>query len=537
LNIGTGFINARFPFLRPLEGYRSAECRERILLEHGGKQTMKHSTRILALSVLVLSMAVFFAIAGVVSTHPVPASAASTRTFTFVNNTSQTIWAGALANAGMTTPGNGGWAMAPGSTTTLTVPDTWGGRFWGRTYCNFNSSGVGTCETGDCGGVLQCNGAGGVPPATLAEFTLGGSSGNDFYDVSFVDGFNVPMTITPVGGAQPTPGNPYFCGVAGCGTDLNPNCPGVLQEVDSSGRIVACKSACDEFNTDQYCCRGAFGTAATCNPANWPVDYAQYFKSNCPYAYSYAYDDPTSTFQDKGASFKITFGPAGGGPNPTPTPGGSTPTPTPTANGSGFTQGVNSLSGNQAQFWFQPSGWTAGYVILHYTVSGQAAQNVQMSYNSGAGQWQYTVGGLASGQSISYSFTYQKGGVQYDTGSYSYTAGSGGATPTPISTPAPTPTPTSSGCSSTFNQGITSISSSQALFWFQPCGWTAGYVIVHYTVAGQAQQNVTMTYNSGAGQWQFTAGGMSPGSSVTYSFTYQQNGLQYNTSLYTWAHP
>ena len=26
--------------------------------------------------------------------------------------------------------------------------------------------------TGDCGGVLKCAGAGGAPPATLAEFTL-----------------------------------------------------------------------------------------------------------------------------------------------------------------------------------------------------------------------------------------------------------------------------------------------------------------------------------------------------------------------------
>jgi hypothetical protein len=388
--------------------------------EHGGKQGMKRSVRVFALIALVLSMAVFFAIAGIISTRPAPAKAAGTRTFTFVNNTSQTVWAGALGNAGQITPGNGGWAMAPGATYSVTVPDTWGGRFWGRTYCNFNSAGVGSCETGDCGGVLQCKGAGGVPPASLAEFTLGGATGNDFYDVSFVDGFNLPLTITPVGGAQPTPGNVYWCGVAGCGTDLNPNCPSVLRDLDASGRVVACKSACEAFNTDQYCCRGAYNSAATCNPSNWPVDYAAYFKSNCPYAYSYAYDDPTSTFQDRGASFQITFGPATGGsppPTPTPTTGpGSTPTP-----GSGFSQGVNSVSSTQARFWFQPNGWTAGYVILHYVVPGQVQQNVYMTYNSSAGQWQYTAGGMSSGQTITYSFTYQQNGLQYDTGSYSWT--------------------------------------------------------------------------------------------------------------------
>jgi hypothetical protein len=42
---------------------------------------------------------------------------------------------------------------------------------------------------------LQCNGAGGVPPVTLAEITLNGAGGNDFYDVSLVDGFNVPVQV------------------------------------------------------------------------------------------------------------------------------------------------------------------------------------------------------------------------------------------------------------------------------------------------------------------------------------------------------
>ncbi len=390
---------------------------------------MKRSTRVFAFLVLIVSMFLFLTIAGMVSDKIVPAKAAGTRTFTFVNNTSQTIWAGAQGNSKQIAPGNGGWVMAPGATYSVTVPDTWGGRFWGRTYCNFNSAGVGSCETGNCGNVLQCNGAGGVPPASLAEFTLGGSTGNDFYDVSFVDGFNVPMTVTPVGGAQPTPGNPYWCGVAGCGTDLNPNCPSALRETDSSGRIVACKSACEAFGTDQYCCRGAYGTPATCNPSNWPVDYAAYFKSHCPAAYSYAYDDPTSTFQDKGASFNISFGPPGGSGGPTPTPTStstSTPTPIPTpptatpTPGSGFSQGVNNVSASQGQFWFQPGGWTAGYVIVHYVVPGHGQQNVKMTYNSNTARWEYTAGGMSSGQVITYSFTYQKGGLQYDTSSYTW---------------------------------------------------------------------------------------------------------------------
>ncbi len=215
------------------------------------------------------------------------------------------------------------------------------------------------------------------------------------------------------------------------------------------------------------------------------------------------------------------------GSAPTPTPTASAPTPTPTSTGSGFTQGVNSLNSSQALFWFQPSGWTAGYVILHYTIPGHVQQNVNMTFNASTARWEFTVSGLSPGQTVTYSFTYQKGGLQYDTGAFTWTSGSG-------STPTPTPTPA---CTGTFIQGVNSVSSSQALFWFQPCGWTAGYVIVHYTVPGQAQQNVNMTFNSGDARWEFTAGGMSPGQTITYSFTYQQSGLQHDTSTFTWTHP
>lgn len=93
--------------------------------------------------------------------------------------------------------------------------------------------------------------------------------------------------------------------------------------------------------------------------------------------------------------------------------GGVSPTAGPSG---GFTQGAGSLNATQDQFWFQPDGWTAGYVILHYIVAAQVQQNVNMTYNSGSSRWEYTVGNLSSGQTISYSFTYQKDGLQYDTG-------------------------------------------------------------------------------------------------------------------------
>eukprot|EP01018_Ginkgo_biloba_P040505 Gb_26341 [translate_table: standard] len=85
------------------------------------------------------------------------------------------------------------------------------------------------CTTGDCGKVLKCNNAGGVPPVTLAEFTLG--EAKDFYDVSLVDGYNVPLKISAVGGSGD-------CRTAGCTSDLNTKCPSELS-VSSNGQIIA----------------------------------------------------------------------------------------------------------------------------------------------------------------------------------------------------------------------------------------------------------------------------------------------------------
>ena len=86
--------------------------------------------------------------------------------------------------------------LDPGESWTLNVPAGTGpGRVWPRTGCSFDSTGKGSCQTGDCGGVLVCTSFG-QPPATLAEFTIGG--GTDFFDISLVDGFNVPMDFMPM---------------------------------------------------------------------------------------------------------------------------------------------------------------------------------------------------------------------------------------------------------------------------------------------------------------------------------------------------
>jgi beta-glucanase (GH16 family) len=88
-----------------------------------------------------------------------------------------------------------------------------------------------------------------------------------------------------------------------------------------------------------------------------------------------------------------------------------------------YSWGVTKSGATAAQFWFQPNGWTARYVILHYTVAGQTQQNVYMSYNYRSSRWVYTAANLASGKNISYSFTYNRNGLQYDSGVASYTVG------------------------------------------------------------------------------------------------------------------
>jgi hypothetical protein len=166
-------------------------------------------------------------------------------------------------------------------------------------------AGRGHCQSGDCGGRYQCAGNGAIP-ATLAEYDMNAWDGLDFYDVSMVDGSNLPMFINVTHGTAANRVNRKGCVAAGCTTAVN--CPRVLR-VKAAGAVVGCESACARFGTDQYCCRGAWASRSACNPAQWPVDYAAVFKKAEPYAYSYADDDATSTFVCKGrCDYRITFG-------------------------------------------------------------------------------------------------------------------------------------------------------------------------------------------------------------------------------------
>ncbi|XP_042403165.1 thaumatin-like protein 1 isoform X4 [Zingiber officinale] len=219
-------------------------------------------------------------------------------TFTFVNKCGETVWPGILSNAGRPRLQTTGFELASSASRAVAAPGGWSGRFWARTGCSAGGSAGGwSCATGDCGtGRVECDGAGAALPTTLAEFTLASAAaGRDFYDVSLVDGYNLPVLVEASDGQG--------CPAAGCLVDVGQRCPAELRVAGQSG---ACRSACDAFGKPEYCCSGAFASSATCRP----TVYSQVFKAACPNSYSYAFDDPTSIFTcSGGADYTITFCP------------------------------------------------------------------------------------------------------------------------------------------------------------------------------------------------------------------------------------
>jgi len=121
---------------------------------------------------------------------------------------------------------------------------------------------------------------------SLAEFTFN-TDFNDFdwYNISYVDAFNLPLQITPL--ARPK------CKLLSCPKDLLPGCPSEGRFQDSEGNLVACVSP------DR-------------NNAMSPV--ALYFEA-CDDAYAWSGDDqkgddPSPVRACAGEDWQISFCPA-----------------------------------------------------------------------------------------------------------------------------------------------------------------------------------------------------------------------------------
>ena len=229
-------------------------------------------------------------LAGVVST-----------TLTILNNCDYTIWPGINSTYDpkpllyVTPKIPTGFSLGKNEWKDITTPDDWAGCLWGRTQCTEDSTGGFSCITGDCGsGQIECATApNGSIPVTMAEFKMN-NPGHDFFNVSLLDGYNLPLLVLP---------SNQSCENAGCVVDLNGVCPPELEVDSSDGKIVGCKSACDAFATQPYCCDGPIETSSTCKPTS----YSQNFKKKCPNTYTYPFDYETGTFRCKSPEYQIVF--------------------------------------------------------------------------------------------------------------------------------------------------------------------------------------------------------------------------------------
>ncbi|KAM3075918.1 hypothetical protein ACMFMG_006568 [Clarireedia jacksonii] len=281
----------------------------------------------------------------------------------------ETIWPGIGTQAG-TGAGIGGFALATGESKHLTVSPNWQGRIWGRTNCSFAPGGNGpsnangnngagaACVTGDCGGRLDCA-VTGETPVTLAEFDLAGNGGiQTFYDISLVDGYNIPMGVVYIPGDNPKlqaiPPNlvnaaciataGYLSPPASTGTNGNSStdaypipledtadndsiarwCPWDLQKTppdkpgdgvypypdDNIQRPVfdPCLSSCSKTNSAKDCCRDEYDDPNKCPR----TPFALAADKICPDAYGFAFDDQTSTFIiPTGGGWEVVFCPVG----------------------------------------------------------------------------------------------------------------------------------------------------------------------------------------------------------------------------------
>lgn len=243
-----------------------------------------------------------------------------------------------LCNQGVPLVDNGGFYLAPsGGAHTSNVIPFWQGAFWARTGCADNPENPGDfrCDIGTCvkagtadKGQLECGGIQPKGPLTKGEFNFD-EGGHDTYDVSLVDGFNVPISIKLVKDTYVNDGTvnkDYDCTESAANTDLFPKFGSTTLSAskllfNASNKSVGMASACyyadsiGDPNADQYCCRGAYHESTSCKPETWPADIrtAPFFKQYNPKAYSYAYNDASSTYQCKSksattlSSYQVTF--------------------------------------------------------------------------------------------------------------------------------------------------------------------------------------------------------------------------------------
>lgn len=215
-----------------------------------------------------------------------------------------------------------------GGSFTYHIPaEEWKGRFWPKTDCDRDGQNCGVGQS-----LPPCPPGGCQPPAeTKIEFYYPamGRTDNVWYDISLVDGYTLPMKITPSNHVKieklfhlnecKTFTNITFfflfqgntCVTTDCRVDLN-DCPddeahtGSLR-VYKNGGIVQCLAPCKKWNCSypwgkglsekeglglQFCCPTPPIYPAGCNRGIvTKTKYVKLIHEKCPSAYAYSYDD------------------------------------------------------------------------------------------------------------------------------------------------------------------------------------------------------------------------------------------------------
>uniref|UniRef100_A0A183BMV7 VWFD domain-containing protein n=1 Tax=Globodera pallida TaxID=36090 RepID=A0A183BMV7_GLOPA len=184
--------------------------------------------------------------------------------------------------------------LTAGATETKNVPKVSSAqRLWANTDCDKPNNPL-------------CSLSAAMPPISLFEWTFD-ADGKQTYDVSYVDGANVPISVQ----VPNCPSVTYDSKLGNSLDQLADAVPDAMKMVDSNGRKRV-KSVCLAYGTDSVCCRNAHDQPETCGPTHdWTSDQIAGYnamRAAFPTSYSYAYDDRIATEVCwSGTSFRIGF--------------------------------------------------------------------------------------------------------------------------------------------------------------------------------------------------------------------------------------
>lgn len=208
------------------------------------------------------------------------------KTIRVVNNCAFPVWPAIVGSTDLPPPRMS--KVKAGESYSWKADPFWSGSIWGRTGCLFNPQGLGGCNSGDCGGNLQCKVESQDNIAiTKAVFEfLGGIAKPDTFSVTLEKGYNLPMSVVPSYSANNVSSS-RPCESMACTADANAVCPKELQMKKKGSVVTACNGHYDGYLPS--------------SPA-----FSKAFQKACPRAFPFRSGTicPPST-----ASYTVTFCP------------------------------------------------------------------------------------------------------------------------------------------------------------------------------------------------------------------------------------